>query len=117
VCQAGTCVDPCDAITCDQGYVCHVGVCTADCSCEGCKGSKVCDSASKLCVDPTCVNKNCAAGTHCQTGQCVDACAGASCPNGGACVQGKCQAADGGFRDCHPASKVRKREAALLART
>ncbi len=96
VCQAGACIDPCDAITCDQGYVCHLGVCTADCSCEGCKGSKVCDSASKLCVDKTCVNKNCAAGTHCESGQCVDDCAGASCPGGGACVQGKCQAGDGG---------------------
>jgi len=42
------------------------------------------------CVDPACATVNCAAGTACRGGICVDPCANAACPYGTQCELGTC---------------------------
>jgi hypothetical protein len=87
VCRIGVCVDPCANVECDDGYSCHLGVCV-DCDCGGCEAGESC--SSDVCVPDACVGVDCAAGTHCEAGSCVDDCQGAVCPTGSACVAGVC---------------------------
>jgi hypothetical protein len=87
VCRLGVCVDPCESIECDDGYSCHLGVCV-DCDCKGCEKGFTC--VDDVCVQDSCANVSCDAGTHCVDGDCVDNCEGAECPGGAACVDGAC---------------------------
>jgi hypothetical protein len=80
----GLCPDP-DKPICFQGSC--VGTCTGG---EfPCPGGTACD-ATGHCVDPTCASINCAAGTACRNGACVDPCGGVVCPSGFECELGQC---------------------------
>jgi MYXO-CTERM domain-containing protein len=94
-CQLGRCVDPCKAIECPAGKVCERGLCVSDCTCRGCADGLTC-GADGRCADEACVGVECAEGTKCVAGQCIDPCAGVMCPGGGACVDGACQMGSGG---------------------
>ena len=88
-CQLGQCVDPCAGVTCPADRVCERGLCLAKCGCRGCDPGLTCGSDDR-CVDPDCANVNCAGGTLCKAGKCIDPCVGVTCPGGGMCSQGNC---------------------------
>ena len=92
VCLAGSCFDPCTKFSCDDDQVCVDGACVEHCDCAGCKPGKTCQSDGR-CLADACVNKVCAAGTHCDpVGDCIDDCIGAICPAGEVCAIGECVA-------------------------
>lgn len=96
-CRGGACADVCANIECDSGFACEprpgtgsqglIGVCTS-CDCRGCGDGQTC--SAHLCVDDSCAQRKCQAGTHCVAGNCVDDCDGAKCPNGEHCAAGAC---------------------------
>jgi len=70
---------------------CFHGACVGNCS-RGefpCPSDYTCDDSGH-CVDPTCANVPCAAGTACRNGACVDPCGGVMCPYGTQCQLGQC---------------------------
>jgi hypothetical protein len=96
-CRRGVCVDACEGVKCDPGFACEVressdqstlvGVCSS-CDCRGCGDGQSCDE--HLCVEDLCKDQNCAAGSHCVAGDCVDNCKDAKCPSGQICSLGSC---------------------------
>ncbi len=89
-CSNGRCVDLCVGNTCDPVCTaCDLGTCIARCQDAGCPSGKEC-ADDGLCVDTGCAALECAAGTTCRAGSCVDACVGAVCPTGDTCVGGEC---------------------------
>ena len=86
-CRNGGCVDLCQGMTCDPGFTCFNGVCES-CACSDCVDGMVCHQ--NQCIEPGCESQTCAAGTHCQAGQCRDNCDGAVCPSGQLCSNGDC---------------------------
>ncbi|MBK9035724.1 MAG: hypothetical protein IPL61_31490 [Myxococcales bacterium] len=94
VCDAGTCVRACDAVTCAAGEVC-VGA-LGQCRPDNCTTFPDRCSASEQCVAGTCVSDPCAGVTcgsdqYCQAGQCVGTCTGVTCPTGERCDRGMCE--------------------------
>lgn len=110
-CRQGGCVDVCSGMQCDDGFTCAVGFpdgadkepvgfCSS-CGCKGCPTGQTC--SNNVCVATACATATCAAGQHCDAGNCVDDCMGAMCPPGQLCSAGKCtldpNAPDGGSTD------------------
>jgi hypothetical protein len=86
-CVGGTCLDPCTNVVCDSGFVCVQGVCQ---HCECCNTGLVC--RDNVCTEAACATVSCAAGQHCEAGQCLDNCSGVVCPEGQVCEDGRCLA-------------------------
>lgn len=90
VCDAGECVDPCEAAVCPAGQICVMGVCAEQCADVDCAtGEKCIDGA---CLD-SCTDVTCSPGLKCvpgadNQGTCVDECAGVVCPDGQICTEG-----------------------------
>jgi MYXO-CTERM domain-containing protein len=81
-----------DGAVCPGTDVCVNGACVPHCSTNEfpCEGNAVCDSASGLCVDPSCEKVTCPSGQICAAGQCRAPCQGVVCPHGQDCVNDAC---------------------------
>jgi uncharacterized protein (TIGR03382 family) len=122
LCQYGSCVDPCPAVTdpvtltsvslvCGVGTVCGGGACIGGgCYETGC-------AAGQLCLDSTCVadpcsGVQCPSGTFCrpsdnpQGRDCVQACTFVSCAAGQKCgIDGFCEADPCAGKTCSPGQR------------
>ncbi len=58
--------------------------------CGSCAVGLVCDVASGLCEEPSCVGVACASGTHCMGGDCIRDCGDGTCPPGQTCTPSGC---------------------------
>jgi hypothetical protein len=89
-CIDDVCVDPCDALTCDEGLTCLRGVCR-DCTFAGCPDDQVCYKG--LCQADSCAGVRCGSRQFCFDGQCVEQCDDLDCDTGKHCNdQGQCEA-------------------------
>ncbi len=82
-----------DDASCEvEGHICHQGSCLPPCNSGEfpCIGNTVCDQQNGLCVHPDCVGADCADGTICREGSCVEPCEGVHCPHGQHCFADKC---------------------------
>lgn len=90
--------DDCDGVADDGAVcpnpddVCSHGACVPHCNNSEfpCPDDITCDVATGLCLDPTCVGVDCAAGQVCHGGECVAPCDGVVCPHGQTCVADAC---------------------------
>jgi MYXO-CTERM domain-containing protein len=89
VCIAGSCVDLCATLVCDECSVCVDGVCQTRCEWAACPAGSTC-LADGRCVQDACASMTCDPGFYCLDGACVDECASATCPEGQICVAGAC---------------------------
>ncbi|HEU4383892.1 MAG TPA: IPT/TIG domain-containing protein [Anaeromyxobacteraceae bacterium] len=92
VCQGGTCVDPCAAMTCGPGAYCSGGLCVGGgCYVTGCPAGQLCVQGT--CQADPCAGRSCPTGTFCREGYCVQSCVFVACPTAQRCGQdGFCQA-------------------------
>ncbi|HEY3666583.1 MAG TPA: hypothetical protein VGL19_11305, partial [Polyangiaceae bacterium] len=76
---------------CSADQVCDSGKCVSNC--QGgefpCPPDTGC-TASGVCVETACIDKQCPAGQVCKGGDCVEPCTGVVCPYGLACRNGGC---------------------------
>ncbi|MBU51950.1 MAG: hypothetical protein CL920_24935 [Deltaproteobacteria bacterium] len=108
--------DPCAGVQCPNSQeVCREGQCVAPPNCtfdKDCPGTSICVSGNckvtscssdsdcnggKLCVEGECKDNpcdgvQCASGTFCKAGKCVDSCAGVFCKQDELCREGACGA-------------------------
>ncbi|MCS6799601.1 MAG: hypothetical protein NZ898_13950 [Myxococcota bacterium] len=105
-CVRGACIDPCAGVVCPAMQVCIARdpeartPCGPACTCTElsaplCPAGRACDArpdspTAGHCVDPGCERRTCPAGTVCEGGECVNACAGVVCPFGQRCERGAC---------------------------
>jgi MYXO-CTERM domain-containing protein len=77
---------------CTDNKVCHGGKCVPRCGAGefSCSPPTVCDSASGLCLDPSCVGKTCPEGEICVAGNCRAPCGEIECPPPQVCLLGAC---------------------------
>ncbi len=107
--------DDCDGMVddgtslCPTNYVCERGSCVERCSAElGCLPGRTCTAAG-ICVETSCIDRNCPVGQRCAGGNCVEPCSGVTCPVGQICRAGRCADPCAGvtcnpMEVCNPAS-------------
>jgi hypothetical protein len=81
-----------DGDLCTANKVCFGGKCVPRCGAGefSCAPPTVCDNASGLCLDPTCVGKSCPEGEICVAGVCKAPCGDVKCPPPQVCLLGAC---------------------------
>ncbi len=83
-----------EGATCPEaGQFCHHGRCVRRCDAGAefsCGVQFDCDTASGLCIEPSCATKDCEAGQVCRDGACVAECQGVVCPAGQRCFLDSC---------------------------
>jgi hypothetical protein len=78
------------AALCDSDEVCDRGSCVPKCGAEArCPANRVCDERG-ACVEPDCIDLECAGLEVCSEGACIGACSGVVCPHHQTCRDGAC---------------------------